>query len=135
MTLPPTAIQNALRLERDSFGMLVQSIISRQLSTLHLGRKLVLLANTGSGQEAGGSRVSDVEIKEKCNGWKRTTPNGPQTGDQIHPPAEEDGKEQDCIEDQQEEKVISLHECEGHVTGGNLSYRFPADMRTLNGLQ
>ena len=49
-----------------------------------------------------GEGVSDVEIKENCNGWKRTT-DGPQTGDQVRPPAEEDGKEPDRGEDQREE--------------------------------
>jgi len=38
------------------------------------------------------------------DGRKRTT-NGPQTGDQVRPPADENGKKPDCIEDQQEEKV------------------------------
>jgi len=40
--------------------------------------------------------------KRNHNGWKRTT-DGPQTGDQIRPLAEEVGKEPDRIEDQQEE--------------------------------
>ena len=40
----------------------------------------------------------------KTNGRKRTT-NASQTGDQVHPPAEEDGEGSDWGEDWQEEKV------------------------------
>jgi len=48
--------------------------------------------------------MAAISKREHYHGWKRTT-NGPQTGDQIRPLAEEDGKEPDRIEDQQEEKV------------------------------
>jgi hypothetical protein len=41
---------------------------------------------------------------EKANGRKRTT-NGPPTGDQVRPLAEEDGEEQNRIQDRQKEKV------------------------------
>jgi hypothetical protein len=40
------------------------------------------------------------------NGWKRTT-NGPQTGNQVRPPAEEDGKEPDRTDDRQEEEIAA----------------------------
>jgi len=45
-----------------------------------------------------------ISKRNGSNGWKRTT-NTPQTGDQVRPIAEEDGKEPDCGEDWQEDKV------------------------------
>jgi hypothetical protein len=43
-------------------------------------------------------------MEEKHNGWKRPT-HCPQTGDQVRPLAEEDGKDPDRVEDRQEEEV------------------------------
>jgi hypothetical protein len=45
---------------------------------------------------------------EKTDGWKRTTSNGPQTGDQVRPLAEEDGEGPNRVEGQQEEKVKNV---------------------------
>jgi hypothetical protein len=42
--------------------------------------------------------------RRNSNGWKRTTV-GSQTGDQVRPPAEENGEEPDRVEDQQKEEV------------------------------
>ena len=51
-------------------------------------------------------RNYDELSRRNTDAWKRTT-NGPQTGDQVRSPAEEDGKEPDRIETQQEKKVKS----------------------------
>src|SRR5271157_2624469 len=51
-------------------------------------------------------RATQRSIKENYYGWKSTA-NGPQTGDQVLPPAEENGKEPDRCEDQQKEKMKS----------------------------
>jgi hypothetical protein len=58
-------------------------------------------------------RKSRKKRSRYSNDWKRTT-DTPQTGDQVRSPAEEDGKEPDCGEDQQEEKVKSSQEYEGY---------------------
>ena len=49
---------------------------------------------------------------DNLNGRKRTT-NRPQTGDQVRPSAEEDGKDSDRVENRQEEKVIFGRETKG----------------------
>jgi hypothetical protein len=41
------------------------------------------------------------------DGWQRTT-HTPQTGDQVRPPAEEDGEDPDRVEDREEENETAV---------------------------
>ena len=58
-------------------------------------------------RDAGTIIAMDVALTRRNdrNGSKRTT-DGPQTGDEVRPPAEEDGEDPDRVEARQEEKVI-----------------------------
>jgi phage baseplate assembly protein gpV len=53
---------------------------------------------------AGELRTAWFQKSRTQSGWKRTT-DGPQTGDQVRSPAEEDGKEPDRGEGQPEKEM------------------------------